>query len=95
MAGAGAEGTHPSVALGKNRAPTFAEGCIMQPMTKACPTAAEKIVRDSRSGRFEGARGRRAEGRLTIKKGLDLTKPIASRPLKGSGRSCAAFGHQA
>lgn len=47
----------------------------------------EKVVRDSRSGRFVTVRGAGSlKGHLTIKKGLDLTKPIASQAMKGSKR---------
>jgi hypothetical protein len=55
-------------------------------MAKAHPTS-ERVVRDSKSGRFVTVRGAGAlKGHLTIKAGLDLTKPIASQALK-AGKS--------
>ena len=57
-------------------------------MAKTQPTTAEKVVRDSKSGRFVTVRGAGAlKGHLKIKRGLDLTKPIASQALKGSKES--------
>jgi hypothetical protein len=56
-------------------------------MAKAHAETTEKVVRDSKSGRFLTVRGAGAlKGHLTIKKGLDLTKPIALQALKGSTR---------
>lgn len=56
-------------------------------MAKTQATSSEKVVRDSKSGRYVTVRGAGAlKGHLTIKKGLDLTKPIASQALKGSRR---------
>ena len=54
-------------------------------MAKARAAATEKVVRDSKSGRFVTVRGAGAlKGHLTLRKGVDLTKPIASQALKGS-----------
>lgn len=54
-------------------------------MAKAQATTPGKVVRDSKSGRFVTVRGVGAlKGHLTIKKGVDLTKPIASQAVKGS-----------
>lgn len=59
----------------------------MECMTKTQATSSEKVVRDSKSGRYVTVRGAGAlKGHLTITKGLDLTKPIASQALKGSRR---------
>jgi hypothetical protein len=56
-------------------------------MPKAHAGNGEKVVRDSKSGRYVTVRGAGAlKGHLIIKKGLDLTKPIASQALKGSRR---------
>ncbi len=50
----------------------------------------QKLVRDSKSGRIVVVRGAGAlKGRLSIKKGIDLTKPIASQVMKGSTRKAA------
>lgn len=55
------------------------------PMTKAHAAPTEKIVRDSKSGRSVVVRGVGAlKGHLTLKKGVDLTKPIASQAMKGA-----------
>jgi hypothetical protein len=52
-------------------------------MSKAQPTTTETQVRDSKSGRFVTVRGVGAlKGQLTIRKGVDLTKPLASQALK-------------
>ncbi len=57
-------------------------------VTKMQTVAGEKVVRDSKSGRFVTVRGAGAlRGHLSIKKGVDLTKPIASQAMKGSKRS--------
>jgi hypothetical protein len=57
----------------------------MEAMTKARPTASEKVVHDSKSGRFVTVRGAGAlKGHLTLRKGIDLTRPIASQAMKGS-----------
>jgi hypothetical protein len=54
-------------------------------MTKPQGITREKLVRDSKTGRYVTVRGAGAlKGHLSIKKGLDLTKPIASQALKGS-----------
>ena len=56
-------------------------------MSKSAPTISEKVVRDSKSGRYVTVRGVGAlRGHLALKKGVDLTKPIASQALKGSSR---------
>ncbi len=47
-------------------------------------TTTETIVRDAKSGKYVTVRGAGAlKGHLTIRKGVDLTKPIASQALKG------------
>lgn len=47
----------------------------------------EKIVRDAKSGRYVTVRGAGAlKGQLTLKKSVDLTKPIASQAMKGGKR---------
>jgi hypothetical protein len=57
-------------------------------MAKTQPSTTEKIVRDSKSGRFVTVRGAGAlKGQLTIKKGVDLTKPIAAQAVKRSKSS--------
>ncbi|MET3762116.1 hypothetical protein [Sphingomonas sp. UYEF23] len=44
----------------------------------------ETTVRDSKSGRMVTLRGAGAlKGQLTLKKSVDLTKPIASQAIKG------------
>jgi hypothetical protein len=54
-------------------------------MAKNHAATTEKIVRDSKSGRFVTVRGAGAlKGHMTIPKGVDLTKPIASQAMKGS-----------
>lgn len=56
-------------------------------MTKTQASSTEQVVRDSKSGRYVTVRGAGAlKGHLTIRKGLDLTKPIASQAMKGSKR---------
>jgi hypothetical protein len=56
-------------------------------MAKTQAANSEKIVRDSKSGRYVTVRGAGAlKGHLTLKKGLDLTKPIASQAMKGIKR---------
>ena len=56
-------------------------------MAKNGSGTTETVVRDSKSGRFVTVRGAGAlRGHLRIKKGLDLTKPIASQAMKGAGR---------
>ncbi len=56
-------------------------------MAEARATPGEKVVRDSKSGRSITVRGAGAlKGHLRIRKGVDLTKPIASQTLKGSNR---------
>lgn len=54
-------------------------------MAKTHPVKTETTVRDSKSGRLLTLRGSGAlKGQLTLKKGVDLTKPIASQAMKGS-----------
>lgn len=60
-------------------------------MAKAQISTTETTVRDTKSGRIVTVRGVGAlKGHLTIQKGLDLTKPIASQALKGAKRYKAA-----
>lgn len=48
-------------------------------------TSTTKTVRDSKAGQFVTVHGAGAlKGHLTIRKGVDLTKPIASQAFKGS-----------
>jgi hypothetical protein len=59
--------------------------CYMESMAKTHPTTTQTVVRDSKSGRYVTVRGAGVlKGHLTIKKGIDLTKPIASQTLKGA-----------
>jgi hypothetical protein len=52
----------------------------MTSMAKAHATMTEQTVHDSKSGRTVVVRGAGAlKGQLTLKKGVDLTKPIASQ----------------
>jgi hypothetical protein len=52
------------------------------------PAADQLVVRDPKSGQFIAVRGAGAlKGRLTIAKGLDLTKPIASQAIKKAQNS--------
>jgi hypothetical protein len=54
-------------------------------MAKTCPANTEKVVRDAKSGRLVTVRGAGAlKGHLTLRKGVDLTRPIASQAMKGS-----------
>ncbi|MDQ4087454.1 MAG: hypothetical protein M3177_05530 [Pseudomonadota bacterium] len=56
-------------------------------MAKNGCNSSETVVRDSKSGRFVTVRGAGAlKGHLKIKKGVDLTKPIASQAIKGGER---------
>ncbi|HYI40353.1 MAG TPA: hypothetical protein VE053_08550 [Allosphingosinicella sp.] len=56
-------------------------------MEKTQATSSEKIVRDPKSGRYVVVRGAGSlKGQLTLREGLDLTKPIASQALKGAKR---------
>ena len=60
-------------------------------MAKAHPVKTETTVRDSKSGRMLTLRGAGAlKGQLTLKKSVDLTKPIASQAMKGSRTGKAA-----
>lgn len=53
------------------------------------PVGTSRSVRDARTGQFVTVRGVGAlKGQLALKKGVDLTKPIASQALK-RGRSPA------
>jgi hypothetical protein len=53
-------------------------------------TGSFQTVRDAKTGQFVAVRGVGAlKGQLALKKGVDLTKPIASQALK-RGRSSAA-----
>ncbi len=53
-------------------------------MAKAQPTSTNTAVRDPKTGNFQTVRGVGAiKGRLTLEKGIDLTKPIASQVMKG------------
>jgi hypothetical protein len=64
-------------------------------MSKAQATTTETIVRDSKSGRSVTVRGVGAlKGHLTISKGVDLTKPIASQAMKDTkGRTAVSGKH--
>jgi hypothetical protein len=54
-------------------------------MAKTHAAATEKVVRDSKSGRFVTVRGAGAlKGHLSLRRDVDLTKPIASQAMKGS-----------
>ena len=56
-------------------------------MAKAQPTSTSTTVRSAKTGRFVTVRGAGAlKGHLTLAKGVDLTKPIASQTMK-SGKS--------
>ena len=56
----------------------------MELMTTPPSATTERVVRDSKSGRFVTVRGVGAlKGNLKIKKGVDLTKPIAAQTTKG------------
>lgn len=52
------------------------------------PAATFQTVRDTRTGQAVAVRGVGAlKGQLTLRKGVDLTKPIASQALKDSKMS--------
>jgi len=54
-------------------------------MAKTQSKSTDKVVRDAQSGRYVTVRGAGAlKGHLTLRKGVDLTKPIASQAIKGS-----------
>lgn len=78
---------------GQEARPPEALRAVAQPlmctvMAKAQPTSSETVVRDSKSGRFVTVRGVGAlKGHLTIKRDVDLTKPIASQALKKARKS--------
>jgi hypothetical protein len=66
-------------------------------MTKARITrepTGQWVVRDSKSGRFIEVKGANSKpsSALVIKKGVDLTKPIASQALKGSYKTIGSRG---
>jgi hypothetical protein len=66
----------------------------MDAMAKAHEEATEKVVRDSKSGRSVVVRGAGAlKGHLTLKKDVDLTKPIASQTMKESKARKAEPAH--
>ena len=53
-------------------------------MAKLQATSTSTTVRNSKTGQFVTVRGAGAlKGHLTLKKGVDLTKPIASQAMKG------------
>jgi hypothetical protein len=57
-------------------------------MAKTNPASSDAVVRDVKSGRLVTVRGVGAlKGHLKLKKGIDLTKPIASQTLKDRARS--------
>jgi hypothetical protein len=59
----------------------------MDSMAKAHPPAmTETVVRDAKTGRLVTLRGAGALKGLPLRKGIDLTKPIAAQVLKGSKR---------
>lgn len=61
-------------------------------MAKAQPTSTSTTVRNSKTGRFVTVRGAGAlKGHITLNKGVDLTKPIASQAMKtGKARKAPA-----
>lgn len=63
-------------------------------MAKVDLVKTETTVRDSKSGRMLTLRGAGAlKGKLTLKKSVDLTKPIASQAMKGVKTRKAADAH--
>lgn len=53
-------------------------------MAKAQPSSTTTTVRNAKTGRYVTVRGAGAlKGHLTLAKGVDLTKPIASQTIKG------------
>jgi len=63
-------------------------------MAKVHATMTEKTVRDSKSGRIVTVRGAGAlKGQLTLKKGVDLTKPIASQAARPRRTPKASVKH--
>jgi len=59
----------------------------MDSMAKTHSTApTETVVRDPKTGRLVTVRGAGALKGLPLRKGIDLTKPIAAQVLKGSAR---------
>jgi hypothetical protein len=62
-------------------------------MTKAQNSTTVTTVQDSKSGRSVTVRGVGAlKGHLTIRKGVDLTKPIAAQTSDASKKSNGAIG---
>lgn len=65
-------------------------------MTKTAkhePTTPTRTVRNTKTGQLVTVRGVGAlKGQMALKKGVDLTKPIASQALKG-GKSSVAHKH--
>ena len=57
-------------------------------MSKAQTSNGATLVRDAKSGAFISVRGLGAlKDRMVIRKGIDLTKPIAAQAIKGPGQS--------
>jgi hypothetical protein len=52
-------------------------------MTKPHATSTSTVVRDTKTGRLVTVLGAGALKGLPLRKGVDLTKPIASQALKG------------
>ncbi len=71
---------------------SIATGVYVHLMAKVQLTSTSTTVRDSKTGRFLTVRGVGAlKGHLALKKGVDLTKPIASQAMKGgTSRKAAA-----
>ena len=61
-------------------------------MAHAAPLSSPpKLVRDARTGRWVEVRGAGAlKGKLTLKRGVDLTKPIFEQVSKGRGKASGA-----
>ena len=59
---------------------------VYRALAKIQPTTTSTGVRDPKTGNFQTVRGVGAlKGRLTLDKGVDLTKPIAAQVMKGGG----------
>jgi hypothetical protein len=59
-------------------------------MAKVIASETGKVVRDAKSGRLIAVRGFGAlQDRLEVKKGFDLTKPIASHAAKAESTTVA------
>lgn len=57
-------------------------------MTKPQSVSTETTVRDPKSGRLVTVKGIGSlKGHLTLKKSIDLTKPIAAQALKGKRKT--------